>query len=199
MSTAEPWHVWLEHPELVQHVDFIAVHLLPYWEGVSVDVAVDYVLDRYHELQKAYPGKQVVISEVGWPSNGRTRKDAVASHANQAKFLRRFLTAAEQEGITYYVMEAFDQPWKRQLEGEAGSHWGVFDAEREPKFEFTTPVVPVPNWWSLAAISIGVSVLVLALMFRDSAGLSSGGRGFLALARIRRVDDLRIIARLNGL
>ena len=181
VSTAEPWHIWLEHPELVEQVDFIAVHMLPYWEGIAVDQAVDHVLYRYHELKTAYPDKPVVISEVGWPSNGRTRLDAVASHANQAKFLRRFIAAAEREGITYYVMEAFDQPWKRQIEGDAGSHWGVYDADREPKFEFTSGVVPVPNWTSLAAISIGASVLIMALMFRDSAGLSSGGRGFLAM------------------
>ena len=67
---------------------------------------------------------------------------------------------------------------KREIEGDVGSHWGIYDAEREPKFEFTTPVVAVPNWSSLAAISIGLSVLILALMFRDSRGLSSSGRGF---------------------
>lgn len=181
ISTAAPWHVWLKHPEPVEHVDFIAVHLLPYWEGIPVDQAVGYVLGRYRALEQAFPDKDIVVAEVGWPSNGRTRQGAVASQANQAKFLRRFLATAENDEITYYPMEAFDQPWKRQIEGEAGGHWGVFDADREAKFAFTTPVVAVPNWYGLAAISIGLSVLVLALMFRDSAGLSSGGRGFLAL------------------
>lgn len=181
ISTAEPWHIWLDLPELVEQVDFIAVHMLPYWEGIAVDDAVDHVLQRYRDLQQAYPGKPIVISEVGWPSNGRTRQAAVASHAAQATFLRRFLAMAEREGMTYYLMEAFDQPWKRKLEGDVGSHWGIFNDERDPKFAFTTPVVPVPNWSSLAAISIGLSVLVLALLFRDSRGLSSGGRGFLAL------------------
>ena len=181
VSTAEPWHIWLAHPELVEHVDFIAVHMLPYWEGVDAEHAVEHVLRRYLELQQAYPDKSIVISEVGWPSHGRTRQDAVASYANQAKFLRRFLAAAEREGITYYLMEAFDQPWKQQIEGEVGGHWGVYNDEREPKFAFTTPVVPVPNWTSLAAISIGLSVFILALMLRDSRGLSSGGAGFLAL------------------
>ena len=124
VSTAEPWHIWLKHPELVAEVDFIAVHVLPYWEGVDVEYAVDHVLRRHQELQDAYPDKPVVISEVGWPSNGRTRKDAVASQANQAKFLRRFLVAAEREDITYYLMEAFDQPWKRDIEGMVGAYWG---------------------------------------------------------------------------
>ena len=181
ISTAEPWHVWLEHPELVAKVDFIAVHMLPYWEGIPVENAVEHVMLRYRDLQQAYPGKPIVISEVGWPSNGRTRQEAVASRANQAKFLRRFLAEAEREGMTYYLMEAFDQPWKRKLEGDVGSHWGVYNDERDPKFAFTTPVVPVPNWYGLAAISIGLSVLILALLFRDSRGLSSGGRGFLAI------------------
>jgi len=38
-STAEPWHVWIAHPELADHVDFIAAHLLPYWEGIPLDAA----------------------------------------------------------------------------------------------------------------------------------------------------------------
>jgi exo-beta-1,3-glucanase (GH17 family)/cellulose synthase/poly-beta-1,6-N-acetylglucosamine synthase-like glycosyltransferase len=181
VSTAEPWHIWLDHPELVETVDFIAVHFLPYWEGVPVDNAVGYVMERFVELAETYPGKPIVISEVGWPSNGRTLYDAVASPANQARFLRRFLAMAEDEGLVYYLMEAFDQPWKRTLEGEAGAHWGVYDTDRQQKFAFTAPVVPVPNWTSLAAVSIGFSVVLLGLLLRDSRGLSAGGRGFLAL------------------
>jgi exo-beta-1,3-glucanase (GH17 family)/cellulose synthase/poly-beta-1,6-N-acetylglucosamine synthase-like glycosyltransferase len=181
VSTAEPWHLWLDHPELVNAVDFIAVHLLPYWEGVSVDRAVDYVFQRYAQLQAAYPDKPIVITEVGWPSNGRTLHDAVATPANQARFLRRFLAAAEREGLVYYLMEAFDQPWKSMLEGQAGAYWGIYNTQREPKFAFVSPIVPVPNWTSLAAISIGLSIVLLALLLRDSRGLSAGGSGFLAL------------------
>ncbi len=181
VSLAEPWHIWLKHPELVEHVDFIAVHILPYWEGLDVEQAVDYVVSRYEQLRTTYPDKEVVIAEVGWPSNGRTRSAASATQANQAKFLRRFLAVAERNGYTYYVMEAFDQLYKRELEGEAGTNWGVYDIEREPKFEFTEPVVRIPGWQGLMAISIGLTVMLLALMFRDSGGLMARGRGFLAL------------------
>src|SRR4029077_7695835 len=61
VSTAEPWHVWLAHPDLAEHVDFIGVHLLPYWEGVAVDVAVAHSFDPFHRLQTAFPGKPIVI------------------------------------------------------------------------------------------------------------------------------------------
>ncbi|MGH8619646.1 MAG: beta-(1-3)-glucosyl transferase, partial [Burkholderiales bacterium] len=68
VSTAEPWHVWMRNPELVKNVDFITVHLLPYWEGLPVAEAVDYAFDRLDELREAYPRKKIVIGEVGWPS-----------------------------------------------------------------------------------------------------------------------------------
>ncbi len=181
VSLAEPWHIWLKYPELVKHVDFIAVHILPYWEGIGVEQAVDYTVSRYEQLRAAYPNKQVVIAEVGWPSNGRSRNAASATQANQAKFLRRFLAIAEKNGYAYYIMEAFDQLYKRELEGEAGTSWGVYNIDREPKFEFTAPVVRIPGWQGLVAISIGLTVLLLALLFRDSVGLMARGRGFLAL------------------
>jgi exo-beta-1,3-glucanase (GH17 family)/cellulose synthase/poly-beta-1,6-N-acetylglucosamine synthase-like glycosyltransferase len=181
VSTAEPWHIWLKYPQLVDHVDFIAVHLLPYWEGIPVDKAVDYCVMRYKQLQEAYPDKPIVISEVGWPSGGRIRQGAVPSPTNQAKFLRRFLDVAEKNHYTYYIMEAFDQIWKRNLEGEAGSLWGVYDDQRQPKFEFTQPVIRIPEWRDLAAISIVLAVIILLLLFRDSKGLLDRGKGFLAL------------------
>ena len=181
VSTAEPWHIWLKYPQLVEKVDFIAVHLLPYWEGIPIDEAVDYCVMRYKELQQAYPGKEIVISEIGWPSGGRMRQGAIASPTNQAKFLRRFLDVAEKNHYTYYIMEAFDQIWKKDLEGEAGSLWGVYNELRQPKFEFTQPVVRIPHWRELAAISIALAVVILLLLFRDSKGLLDRGRGFLAL------------------
>ncbi|MCU0970505.1 MAG: glycosyltransferase [Gammaproteobacteria bacterium] len=181
VGTAEPWHVWLAHPELAEHVDFIAVHLLPYWEGIPLDEAIDYSIRRYEEVKQAFPNKPIIIGEVGWPSNGRTRKAAEASPANQATFLRRFLAHAEKEKYTYYIMEAFDQPWKRDSEGAIGAYWGVYNLQRNPKFNFTEPIVEVPEWRQLAAISIVIAVVVLALLFRDSSGLKTWGRGFLAL------------------
>ena len=181
VSVAEPWHIWLKHPELVERVDFIAVHLLPYWEGLPVDSAVDYVQQRYEELEAAYPGKRIVIGEVGWPSNGRQRGAAEATPSNQAQFLRRFLNLAERKGWEYFIIEAFDQPWKSKTEGGVGAYWGVYDVERHAKFSFSKPVVSVPNWRELSAISIVCAILVLLVLFRDGHALSSVGRGFLAI------------------
>jgi exo-beta-1,3-glucanase (GH17 family)/cellulose synthase/poly-beta-1,6-N-acetylglucosamine synthase-like glycosyltransferase len=181
VSTAEPWHVWIAHPELADHVDYVAVHMLPYWEGVDVDTAVDYVAGKMGELARAFPGKPIVIGEVGWPSQGRTRESAVASQSNQALFLRRFLDRARDEGYTYYLMEAFDQPWKEQAEGAVGAYWGVYDADRDQKFEFREPIVRVPQWQVLAAASVITAAVLLWLFFFHSESLRNRGRSFLAI------------------
>ncbi len=181
VSTAEPWHVWLKHPELADHVDYIAVHMLPYWEGIHVDATEEYIVGRMNQLKARFPDKRIIIGEVGWPSNGRTRMSAVASVSNEAIFLRRFLNRAEKEKYIYYVMEAFDQPWKRDTEGSVGAYWGVYDVNRQPKFPFTAPIVPIPRWYILAGISVVIAAIALVVLFLDSRTLRTRGRGFLAL------------------
>ena len=66
VSTAEPWHVWITHPELADHVDFITIHLLPYWEGVGLETAVDESLERLARVRTRFPGKPILIGEIGY-------------------------------------------------------------------------------------------------------------------------------------
>ncbi len=178
VSTAEPTHIWVKHPELVKAVDYIGVQILPYWEGIPVEQAVDAVFDRLDELHKLYPDKPVVITEVGWPSRGKIipRKaypgiaeaelagEAVPSLVAQATFMREFLNRAKDADLTYYVMEAFDQPWKASEEGAAGSYWGIYNAERQPKFPMAGSIIEAPQWRFWASIAAGVA-LVLAVLF----------------------------------
>src|SRR5256714_5037891 len=124
VGTAETWHTWLEHPELAQHVDFIGVHLLPYWEGVAVDAAVSYSLAQGKRLPQLFPHKPIVVAEIGWPSRGRTRESAVASGSHEALVLRRFLRRAGQEQLGYFVVEGLDQAWEGQLGGAVGVYCG---------------------------------------------------------------------------
>ena len=134
ISTSEQFKEWMAHPKLAAQVDYIAVHLTPYWFDVTVDEGVALVFEQYAQLQKAYPNKPIVITEVGWPSAGAPVGKSIASPENQTKFLCQFMRRAEKEKINYYILEAFDQPWKVYLEGPAGAHWGVFDADRKVKY-----------------------------------------------------------------
>ncbi|HET7192459.1 MAG TPA: glycosyltransferase [Pseudolabrys sp.] len=158
VTTGEIWHVWLEHPELVSSVDYIAAHILPYWEGFSEGQVVDQAILIYDKLRKAYPGKRIVIAEFGWPSAGYNMRNANPGRIEQAAVLRDFVTRAEAYGIDYNIVEAIDQPWKT-FEGGVGPYWGLFDASRHPKFNWTGPITD-PDHWRLATIAILVSVLL---------------------------------------
>jgi len=180
VSTAEPWHVWIRHPELAKEVDFIAAHILPYWEGIPADQALKFTLDRYDQLRKAFPDKPILIAEVGWPSHGNRREQAVASQINQARFLRRFLNAADSRGMDYFIMEAFDQPWKRGIEGTVGAYWGLLDADRQPKFAMSGPVVENSWWPAQAAFAVLLAFLPMAWFVARWQQLRSRGRLFFA-------------------
>jgi exo-beta-1,3-glucanase (GH17 family)/cellulose synthase/poly-beta-1,6-N-acetylglucosamine synthase-like glycosyltransferase len=180
VSTAEPWHVWLAHPELVKEVDFIAVHILPYWEGVPVDQAVPYIEQRYEELKEAYPHKPIVMTEVGWPSKGRQIGGAKASLANQARFMRDFLNFADREGVQYFLMEAFDQPWKEKIEGTAGAYWGLYDSDRQPKYSFTGPVIENGYWPYLALAGSLLALPAILFFLLRWSNLRFEGRLFFA-------------------
>ncbi len=158
VTTGEIWHVWIEHPELVSSVDFIAAHILPYWEGLSAGQAVDQAILVYDKLRQAYPGKRIVIAEFGWPSAGYNMHSANPGHAEQAVVLRDFVSRAEALGIDYNIVEAIDQPWKT-FEGGVGPYWGLYDAARHPKFEWTGTISD-PDHWKLAGIALLVSVLL---------------------------------------
>jgi exo-beta-1,3-glucanase (GH17 family)/cellulose synthase/poly-beta-1,6-N-acetylglucosamine synthase-like glycosyltransferase len=156
VTTAEVPNVWLEYPQLASSVDYIAVHILPYWEGLPGSAAVDHALNAYEKLRQTYPGKRIVIAEFGWPSAGLNRKDAMPSPLIQAEVVRDFITRADALGIDYSIVEAFDQPWKTN-EGSVGPYWGIFNADRHPKFSFAG-TVEEPNFMLkvIAALAIGV-------------------------------------------
>jgi exo-beta-1,3-glucanase (GH17 family)/cellulose synthase/poly-beta-1,6-N-acetylglucosamine synthase-like glycosyltransferase len=163
VSTAEVWDIWLDHPELVSAVDYIAVHILPYWEGLPGEAAVDHAMNVYRQLREAYPGKHIVIAEFGWPSAGLNRKDAVPGQLMQAEIIRDFLTRADAMGIDYSIIEAFDQPWKT-FEGSAGPYWGLFNADREPKFSFTG-TVETPNLTRNLITALAIGLLLSLAIF----------------------------------
>ncbi|SHM03638.1 Exo-beta-1,3-glucanase, GH17 family [Bradyrhizobium lablabi] len=158
VTTGEIWNIWLEHPELASSVDFIAAHILPYWEGFSDKQAVDQALIIYQKLRDAFPGKRIVVAEFGWPSAGYNLQSATPGPFQQAVTLRNFVSRAEAIGMEYNIVEAIDQPWK-YFEGGVGPYWGILNAAREPKFAWSGPVVD-EAYWKLATLALLVGLLM---------------------------------------
>ncbi|MBD8897731.1 DUF2339 domain-containing protein [Rhodanobacter sp. DHG33] len=164
VSYADVWEFWLRHPKLAGAVDYVTIHILPYWEDQPVppERAIEHVANVYSRVTQAFPGKRVMIGETGWPSEGPTRRGAAASLVNEARYLREFLRYAASVNMPYNVIETFDQPWKRAQEGTVGGYWGIFDVHARPKFAMQGPVVEIPDWW-LGWLAGAAGALLFAL------------------------------------
>ena len=158
VTTGEIWNIWRDNPQLGYSVDFIAAHVLPYWENFTDKQAVDQAVAMFQLLRDQFPGKRIVIAEFGWPSAGYNLRNADPGPFEQASVLRNFVARAEAIGMDYNIVEAIDQPWKF-FEGGVGPYWGILNAAREPKFAWTGPIVN-ENYWKLALIAVLVGVLM---------------------------------------
>jgi exo-beta-1,3-glucanase (GH17 family)/cellulose synthase/poly-beta-1,6-N-acetylglucosamine synthase-like glycosyltransferase len=158
VTTGEIWNIWRDNPQLGYSVDFIAAHVLPYWENFTAKQAVDQAVSMFQLLRDQFPGKRIVIAEFGWPSAGYNLRNAEPGPFEQASVLRNFVTRAEAIGMDYNIVEAIDQPWKF-FEGGVGPYWGILNAAREPKFAWSGPILN-ENYWKLAIIALLVGVLV---------------------------------------
>jgi exo-beta-1,3-glucanase (GH17 family) len=183
VTYADVWEFWFKHPSIAPAVTFVTIHILPYWEDepVGIDAAIAHVVEVWRAMRAALPGREILVGETGWPSEGRARRDAVPGRVEQARFIRQFARTAAEEGIRYNLIEAFDQPWKRHLEGAMGGAWGLLDSEGRPKFDWHGPVAPRDGWtaWRTAAgagLLLGAAAVGLAARGRAARGLAARGR-----------------------
>jgi glucan 1,3-beta-glucosidase len=171
VTYADVWEFWLRYPDVQSAVDFVTVHILPYWEDFPIPAnhAADHVAAIRAKVAAAFPGKEIVIGEFGWPSAGRPREGALPSPSNQARAITETLALAQREHFRVNIIEAFDQPWKRALEGAAGGYWGIFDRTTNAmKFSLNGGVSDHPYWLSQALAGIALAVLAFGAAFAAS-------------------------------
>lgn len=165
VTYADVWEYWLRNRDLYDAVDFVTIHILPYWEDfpVRASLAAAHVDSIRKRVAVAFPGKEILIGETGWPSAGRMRDGALPSRTNQARVVSDILAMAKREGFRVNVIEAYDQPWKRQLEGTVGGYWGLIDAyQRKLKYPPGEPINNFPFWKFDMAGGMALSALVFA-------------------------------------
>ena len=148
ITTIDTWWEWCNRAAPCQKTgfeakaDWIGVNVFPWWENkhagvhtcTTADQAANFHIARLAEVRQTYPGKDVVLTEFGWPSgpeggteaNSRTgQKCGVAGAKNQAKVIRSTLQKLAAKNWSGNVFEAFSENWKPNDEGNFGSHWGI--------------------------------------------------------------------------
>ncbi|ESS71499.1 Exo-beta-1,3-glucanase [Methyloglobulus morosus KoM1] len=167
VSYADVWSMYMKYPDLIKEVDFITIHILPYWEDepIPVEKAPAHIERIYKQVQQeaeriAPPGKPILIGESGWPSEGKQRGWAVPSVVNEAAFIRGLLKVAADNHFDVNIVESFNQPWKSELEGVVGANWGLFSADRNEVFPLTGKVTENVKWVDHFLITSLIMVLM---------------------------------------
>ncbi|MCG3202901.1 MAG: hypothetical protein NFCOHLIN_02787 [Gammaproteobacteria bacterium] len=174
VTYADVWEFWRRGAALADAVDFITIHILPYWEDdpVAVEAALQHLRDVHARMQREFPGKRLFIGETGWPTQGRQREGARPGIVNAARYVREFVAYANAHQLPYNIIEAYDQPWKRAAEGTVGGYWGLFDAAGRSKYPLQGPVIEDAHWragWYAAIAG--------ALLFAGAGAASRATRG----------------------
>ncbi|WP_244432909.1 MULTISPECIES: beta-(1-6) glucans synthase [unclassified Afipia] len=167
VTYADVWEFWLKNRDVYDAVDFVTIHILPYWEDFPIRArhAANHVDAIRKRMAVAFPNKEILIGETGWPSAGRMREGALPSRANQARVVSEILQLARQEKFRVNLIEAYDQPWKRMWEGTVGGHWGLFDADgaRDLKYPAGEPITNFPRAKIYAVAGMIFSALVFGV------------------------------------
>ncbi|MBT8438968.1 MAG: glycosyl hydrolase [Gammaproteobacteria bacterium] len=134
VSYVDAYFQFEDHPELAEACDLLLVNCYPFWEECPADYALLYMKDMYQRAVKAAKGKEVIISETGWPSSGAACGAAVPSLENAMQYFINTYVWARQEGIKIFYFSSFDEAWKTGDEGDVGAYWGLWDKEGSFKY-----------------------------------------------------------------
>ena len=122
------------HPEIVAASDVVLANCYPYWEGTSIEYAMLHIKQMYYQALHAANGKQVIITETGWPSQGTGLRGAQPSMENALSYFLNIQQWSAQEKIPTFYFSSFDESWKVGAEGDVGAYWGLWDFQERLKF-----------------------------------------------------------------
>jgi exo-beta-1,3-glucanase (GH17 family) len=130
----DAYYEFTVHPELAQACDVILSNCYPYWEGCPIEHSLNHMRSMYGQASDAAQGKQVIVTETGWPSHGGGLKGALASETNAMKYFIDTQKWSREAGIDVFYFSSFDESWKTGDEGDVGAYWGLWDKNEKLKF-----------------------------------------------------------------
>lgn len=124
---------YLNHPKLVAASDKVLINCYPFWEGAHIKHAGIYLQEMYNKTKAIANGKEVLITETGWPEKGEVIGEAIPTKENQMLYFAEAGMWAAQAGIHLFYFSSFDESWKVHDEGWAGTSWGLWDQNEQLK------------------------------------------------------------------
>lgn len=150
VTYADDYGVLLKHPNIISGVDLVMPNYSPYWKGKPLDYAVAYLHRWHQQIVDASGGKEVIVSETGWPSCGDQIGEAVPSPENASYYFLNFVSWARKNAVKYFYFEAYDEGWKIKHEGPQGGCWGIWDecGNLKPGMQRVFDDETIPDNWT---------------------------------------------------
>ncbi|MBU0997076.1 MAG: glycosyl hydrolase [Firmicutes bacterium] len=125
---------------IAEEVDFISIHSYPLWQKVNIDKALQMNIKDFEDNLRTYPNKDIIFTEFGWATMSNEQMDSTQTNEeNQKEYLNQVEKWAEENKITMFIFEAFDEPWKGSTNPiEPEKHWGILNVNRSPKKWFSS-------------------------------------------------------------
>jgi len=130
----DAYYEFTDCPRISEACDVILSNCYPFWEGCQIDYSLVYMKQMYQQAMLAAKGKKVIITETGWPSQGKNFEDAEPSMENAIKYYLNTQQWSREENIEIFYFSSFDESWKVGAEGDVGAYWGLWDMHQNLKF-----------------------------------------------------------------
>ncbi|MBK6930155.1 MAG: glycosyl hydrolase [Saprospirales bacterium] len=130
----DAYYEFTDCPQITEACDVILSNCYPFWEGCHIDYSLVYMKQMYQQAVQAANGKKVIITETGWPSQGKSLEGAEPSVENAMKYFINTQQWSREESIEIFYFSSFDESWKTGAEGDVGAYWGLWDMHQNLKF-----------------------------------------------------------------
>jgi len=130
----DAYYEFEDRPAVTEACDVILANCYPFWEGCPIEYSLLYMKDMHHRTVKAAGGKQVIITETGWPNQGESFHGAQPCEENAIRYFLNSQQWAQSEDIDIFYFSSFDESWKVDAEGDVGAYWGLWDKHENIKY-----------------------------------------------------------------
>lgn len=134
VGCVDTYYQFSEHPELVEACDVILANCYPFWEGYNIDEASIYLQKMHNFVKNVSQGKRVIVTETGWPSEGKAVNQADPSKINVMKYFSDINNWSQKQEVEVFYFSSFDEAWKVHHEGDVGQRWGIWDKNENLKY-----------------------------------------------------------------
>jgi exo-beta-1,3-glucanase (GH17 family) len=125
--TVDVFNQFFNHPELCHASDYCAANCHAFFDNqITADKAGEYVSQAFASIAQAIPGKEIMITESGWPWAGAPNGVAVPSVANQQTAIGSLRAAFANSPGSLMLFDSYDAMWKQPGPFGVEQYFGIY-------------------------------------------------------------------------